>query len=196
MDLHYKNMLNKNFFQKLKKDYDQTAGERRQIISRANTVLHDSKRVIFALHRGDTDVAMKSLVDISKSLKDMEKKFGYNRLIQEGAYNAAVEEYVEAQLFANIIAGKKIDAISGVTLSVDAYVGGIADVTGELVRLATNEAAQGNFDTVTKIQATISDVLAELVAFDITGYLRTKYDQAKGNLRKIEQIAYEISIRR
>jgi hypothetical protein len=30
----------------------------------------------------------------------------------------------------------------------------------------------------------------------MTGYLRTKYDQAKGNLRKIEQIDYEIKIRK
>ena len=37
--------------------------------------------------------------------------------------------------------------------------------------------------------------MAELVEFDMTGYLRTKYDQAKRNLRKIEQIDYEIKIR-
>jgi len=38
--------------------------------------------------------------------------------------------------------------------------------------------------------------MSELVEFDMTGYLRTKYDQAKGNLRKIEQINYEINLRK
>ncbi|PIR93116.1 hypothetical protein COT99_02470 [Candidatus Falkowbacteria bacterium CG10_big_fil_rev_8_21_14_0_10_43_10] len=188
-------MLNKKFFQKLKKDYDQNTGERRQIISRANIILHDSKRVIFSLHRGDVKTAENSINEIENTLKEMEKKFGYSRLIKEGAYNAGVEEYVEARMFFNIINGEKIDKIKDITLSVDAYLGGISDTTGELVRLATNEAAKGNFKEVEKIKNIITDVLAELVEFDITGYLRTKYDQAKQNLRKIEQIMYEVKIR-
>jgi len=189
-------MLNKKFLQKLKKDYDQNTGERRQIISRANIVLHDSKRVIFSLHRGDVKTAEQSLKEIENTLKEMEKKFSYNRLVKEGAYNAGVEEYVEAKMFYKIINGEKIDKIAGITLSIDAYLGGISDTTGELVRLATNKATKGEFKEVEKIKNTITDVLAELVEFDITGYLRTKYDQAKGNLRKIEQIMYDINIRK
>jgi len=145
-------MLNRKFFQKLKRDYDQNTGERRQIISRANIILHDSKRVIFSLHRGDVKIAGNSLNEIENTLKAMEKKFGYNRLIKEGAYNAGVEEYVEAKMFFNIINGEKVDKITGITLSVDAYLGGISDTTGELVRLATNEAAKGNFKEVEKIK--------------------------------------------
>jgi len=188
-------VLSKQFFQRLKKNYNNHEIERRQIISAANTVLHDSKRVIFSLHRGDIQTAMQSLSSIETTLKAMAKQFGYNRLTQEGAYNAAVEEYVEAKFFGNVVMGKKIDTISGVSLSVDAYLGGISDVTGELVRLAINEAAKGNFDEVQKIKDIVNDVMAELVEFDITGYLRTKYDQAKGNLRKVEQISYEVTIR-
>ena|SRR3989338_9712845 len=188
-------MLNKPFFKNLKKDYDRRSSERRQIISAANTVLHDSKRVIFALHRGDINAAKKSLADIETTLKKLDKQFSYSRLIQEGAYNAGVEEYVEAKLFCNVISGEKIDGIKGVTLSTDAYLGGISDLTGELVRLATNEAAKGNFAEVEKLKTIVADVLAELVEFDITGYLRTKYDQAKTNLRKIEQISYEVKLR-
>jgi predicted translin family RNA/ssDNA-binding protein len=189
-------MLNKKFLQKLKQDYDQNTGERRQIISRANIVLHDSKRVIFALHRGDVKKAEQSLGAIEKILKDMEKKFGYTRIVKEGAYNAGVEEYVEAKMFFKIINGEKIDKIKDITLSIEAYLGGISDTTGELVRLATNKAAKGEFKEVEKIKDIITDVMAELVEFDITGYLRTKYDQAKGNLRKVEQVMYDISIRR
>ena len=188
-------MLNKPFFKNLKKDYDRRKSERRQIISRANIVLHDSKRVIFSLHRGDINAAKKSLADIETTLKKLDKQFSYSRLIQEGAYNAGVEEYVEAKLFCNVISGEKIDGIKGVTLSTDAYLGGISDLTGELVRLATNEAAKGNFAEVEKLKTIVADVLAELVEFDITGYLRTKYDQAKTNLRKIEQISYEVKLR-
>lgn len=189
-------MLNKKFLQNLKTSYDQDTAARRQIISRANVILHNSKRVIFALHRGEVKQASQSLKDIEKEVQGLAKKFGYDRLIKEGAYNAGIEEYVEAKMFFNIISGGKIDKIKDINLSIEAYVGGICDTTGELVRLATNEAAKGHFVEVDKIKNIITDIMAELVEFDITGYLRTKYDQAKGNLRKVEQIVYDISIRK
>jgi len=188
-------MINKKFFSKLKSDYDAHERERRQIISLSNVVLHDSKRVIFSLHRGDDKKAGESLKEIEKILIKLENDFSYNRLTHEGAYNAAVEEYVEAKMLFKVLQKEKVDEISGITLSVDAYLGGICDLAGELVRLATNKAAAGKFKEVEKIKEIVNDIMAELVEFDMTGYLRTKYDQAKGHLRKIEQVAYEVKLR-
>jgi len=188
-------MLNNKFFSKLKSDYNDRENERRQIISLSNVILHDSKRIIFSLHRNDVQKAGSSLVEIESDLKQLEKKFGFSRLAKEGAHNAAVEEYVEAKMFFKVLAEEKIDAIKGFSVSVDSYLGGICDLVGELVRLATNRAAEGKFDEVEKYKVIANDIMAELVEFDMTGYLRTKYDQAKGHLRKIEQVAYEVKIR-
>lgn len=189
-------MINKKFIQKLKKEFDGSNNERRQIISLSNVVLHDSKRAIFAMHRGDMKKVEEELEKIEKILAKLEKKFTYKRISMEGAYKAGVEEYVEAKMFYLLLTGKKIDKIKGLTISYDSYLGGICDTTGELVRRATNQAARGNFDEVEKMRQVISDVMAELVTFDMTSYLRTKYDQARGNLRKIEQINYEVSLRK
>ena len=52
------------------------------------------------------------------------------------------------------------------------------------------------FNEVGKYKLIANDIMAELVEFDMTGYLRTKYDQAKGHLRKIEQVAYEVKLRK
>jgi len=188
-------MLNKKFVQQLKKEYAEHGAERRQIISLANVVLHDSKRVIFSLHRGDVKLAKESLEIIEKILGDLDKKFGHSRLSQEGAYKAGVEEYVEAKIFFMVITEGKIDKIKKLNLDVDSYLGGISDTTGEMVRMAINQAAEGKFAEVEKTKKAINDIMAELVEFDMTGYLRTKYDQAKNNLRKMEQVAYEVKIR-
>ena len=188
-------MLSKTFAEKLKKEYKESNSERRQIISQANIILHDSKRAIFALHRGEKDGAVAMLAEIEKTLAGLEKKFTFNRISQEGAYTAAVEEYVEAKTLSLVLAGKKIEAVKGLKISHDSYLGGICDLTGELVRHAVNEAAKGNFSEAAKVKKIINDIMAELIEFDMTGYLRTKYDQAKGNLRKIEQIDYEIKLR-
>jgi translin len=189
-------MVDKKFIQKLKEEYQKNEGERRQIISLSNVVLHDSKRVIFALHRGDKKKAEDGLKEIEKVLAKLEEKFGVERIYDEGSYKAAVEEYVEAKMLYFVISGKKIDQIKEAKLSYESYLGGICDLTGELVRRAVNEAAGGNLKEVEKIKNAINEIMAELVEFDMTGYLRTKYDQARGNLRKIEQIIYEINIRK
>ncbi len=189
-------MINKKFINKIKKDYDQANNERRQIISLSNIILHDSKRVIFALHRGDNKKAESSLAETEKMLKKLEIKFTFNRISQEGAYKAAVEEYVEAKMFYFIINNKKINFIKGIKINYDSYLGGICDAMGELVRLAINKASRGETEEVKKIKEIINDTMAELVEFDMTGYLRTKYDQAKGHLRKIEQINYEVNLRK
>ncbi len=188
-------MLNKKFFEKLRVDYQKSNSERRQIISISNIVLNDSKRTIFALHRGDIAGAEANFAAIEKSLKDMEKNFGFDRNEDEGAYKAAVEEYVEAKMLYYFLAGKKIDKIPEVKLDYDSYIGGISDYTGELVRYATNQAAAGNFEKVKEVKQEINDVISELLNFDLTSYLRTKYDQARHNLRKIEEMAYEVKIK-
>ncbi|MFH1427368.1 MAG: hypothetical protein ABIG60_02465 [Patescibacteria group bacterium] len=189
-------MINKKFIQKLKKDFDKREGERRQIISLSNIVLHDSKRVIFSLHRGNVNETSGKLKEIEKILIKLEKKFGQVRINEVGAYKAGVEEYVEAKMFYLVMQGKKVDSIKGINLNYDSYLGGICDLTGELVRRAINQAATGNLKEVEKTKNIINDIMAELVEFDMTGYLRTKYDQAKNNLKKIEQIGYEIKIRK
>jgi len=189
-------MINKKFIANLKKDYAESNSVRRQVISLANVVLHDSKRIIFSLHRDDVKKAEESFVEIEKILEKLDKKFGSKRVYEEGSYKASVEEYVEAKMFYNVLTGKKIDKIKNFKFSYETYLGGICDTTGELVRRAVNEAAKGNIEEVEKIKDLISDIMAELVEFDMTGYLRTKYDQARGNLRKIEQVNYEVKTRR
>lgn len=189
-------MINKKFVQQLKKDFDAHGNERRQIISLANVVLHDSKKAIFSLHREDITGAENTLNELEEILKNLEKKFSFSRLTQEGSYKAALEEYVEAKMFFLVMTGKKVDKIQGVKVDYESYLGGISDLIGELVRQAIKMATLGKFDEVKKIHQIADDIMAELVEFDMRGYMRTKYDQAKGHLRKIEQINYEINLRK
>ena len=99
-------------------------------------------------------------------------------------------------MFYLVMAGEKVDKIKGINLNIDSYLGGLCDLTGELVRQAINRAAKGNFEEVGKMKKIINEIMVELVEFDMTGYLRTKYDQAKNNLRKIEQNEYEVRMRK
>jgi len=188
-------MINEKFLSSLKKDYQANESARRQIISASNNILFEAKKTIFALQRQDFKIAEGKLVDMEKALMNLQKNFGVDRLHREGAYKAAVEEYLEGKTFYQVIKGKKIDAVANLSLDYEGYLGGICDLIGELVRYATNQAAKGKFTEVAKIKKIAEDIMTQLIDFDMTGYLRTKYDQSRGHLRKLEQMAYEIKLR-
>ena len=138
-------MINKKFIQQLKKEFDDHAGECRQIISLSNAVLHDAKKAIFSLHRGDAPIAAETLKEVEAILKNFENKFSFNRLQEEGSYRAAAEEYAEAKMFFLVMTGEKVDKIKEVNLAYESYLGGICDLVGELVRLAIKMATVGKF---------------------------------------------------
>jgi predicted translin family RNA/ssDNA-binding protein len=188
-------MIDKNFLEKLRADYRGNESERRQIISGSNNILFQAKKTIFALQRQDFKTAEKNLGEMETAFRDLEKRFSAPRLNREGAYKAAAEEYLEGKTLYLVIKNKKIDGIAGLNLDYEAYLGGLCDMIGELVRYATNQAAAGKFTAVAKTKKEAEDVMGQLIDFDMTGYLRTKYDQARGHLRKLEQMAYEIKLR-
>lgn len=188
-------MINEKFLEQLKKDYRANESERRQIISASNNILFEAKKTIFALQRQDFKTAEVKLIDIEKALKNLAQNFGIDRLHREGAYKAAAEEYLEGKVLYAAVKNKKIEAVPGLVLDYEAYLGGICDMVGELVRYATNQAASGKFTEVAKTKKIAEEIMAQLIDFDMTGYLRTKYDQARGHLRKLEQMAYEIKLR-
>ncbi len=188
-------MINKKFLDALKKDYQANESERRQIISASNGILFEAKKTIFSLQRQDFKTAETKITEMEKALANLEKRFGADRLKKEGAYKAAAEEYLEGKTFYLIIKKKEINPSAGLSLDYESYLGGICDLIGELVRYATNQAAKGKFAEVAKIKKAAEDIMAQLIDFDMTGYLRTKYDQARGHLRKLEQMAYEIKMR-
>jgi predicted translin family RNA/ssDNA-binding protein len=188
-------MINVKFVEQLQKDYRANESERRQIISASNNILFEAKKTIFALQRQDFKAALIKLGEMEKALDNLAQRFGVQRLQKEGAYKAAVEEYLEGKTLSLVVNNQPIEAISGLTLDYEGYLGGVCDMIGELVRYATNQAAAGKFTAVAKTKKSAEDIMSQLIDFDMTGYLRTKYDQARGHLRKLEQMAYEIKLR-
>jgi len=188
-------MFNKGFIKKIRKDFFQQESERRQIISVSNDILHQAKKIIFSLHRLDFDYSEQKFLELEKELKKLEKNFGFLRINKEGSYKAAVEEYIEAKFFYFILKDLKINKIKGLRFQFDSYLAGICDLTGELVRFAINQVSLGNIKEVERVKIFINDILKELSEFSFTGYLRTKYDQSRNNLRKIEQINYEVKLK-
>lgn len=188
-------MLDKKLINQLKKDYQTQEKERRQIIKYSNDILFQSKKIIFSLHKDKQSEAQENLDKLKKDIINLEKRFKIKRLQAEGAFQAAAEEYVEAVAFNGIVKRKKIEKIKDINLNHFSYLGGICDLIGEMVRYGTNQVAKGNYKIVDELKDHAQDIMAELLDFDFTGYLRTKYDQANNHLRKLEQMAYDLKLK-
>jgi len=188
-------MAGTNFIAKLKNDHDRKEKERRLIISLSNEALYGAKKAIFSVHRGDLARAEETLREMKAILLKLEKEFGFKRILEEGAYKAGVEEYVEAEMFFAFVSGRALKEIKGIKIEAESYFAGICDLVGEMARLAVNRVAAGGKEEAGKIKKVSEDIMAELTEVDLRGYLRVKYDQAKTSLKKIEQVNYDIEIR-
>jgi predicted translin family RNA/ssDNA-binding protein len=189
-------MLNQKLFDQLKKDYDFYDQERRKLIGLSNDALMKAKQAIFAFHRDDMNGGNTLLADVEAIFSELEKKFKKEEELRyEGSYRAALEEYVEAKFFGGFLEGERIDFIKGVQIDADSYLAGLSDFTGELLRKAVLSATDKKFKKVEELASGIREVIGELLKFNLTSYLRTKYDQAKHNLRRVEEILYDVKMR-
>lgn len=189
-------MSTKQLFKKLGADYNFFEKERRAIISISSEILNKSKQAIFSLHRDDQKKAKELLAEAEQNIKKAEEKFKQDKRLKfEGSYKAAVEEYAEAKLFYKFLTEGHISEIKEAKLEAEDYLGALSDYTGELLRKAVLLATEKKFDKVKEIKNEMDEVMANLIELNLTGYLRTKYDSAKRNLRRIEEIMYDLSIR-
>ena len=186
-------MINKQDFKKIRGKLVKYDSSREQLIKQARDVLKLSKQLIYTIHRKDLKEATKLLTNLKKEKQSLDKIASSNqKLFYEGSYSQAMQEYVEALTYYGFIKNKKIPLISSLKVSEEDYLMGICDLTGELARKAVT-IAHKNPKEVAKIKDFIEDIFGEFIKFNLrNGNLRKKADSIKWNLKKLEEVVYDI----
>ncbi len=190
--------IDKKYLGTLKKHFLSYAEKRRDVIKMSDDALHQAKRAIFAMHRDDMKEAKEKLAESEKGFKALSKKYKNDKQVQgEGAFRAGLEEYVEAALFMQFLEHGKIGMVKvlGVDISAESYAAGLCDVPGELYRYAIKSATNRDIEMVKKCADVAQEITGELIEFNLTKYLRNKFDQAKSAVQKLENVVYEVSLR-
>jgi len=189
-------MLNKPFWKKVFEKQGKFDDSRHVIIALTADAQHGAKQAIFALQRENFKEAQEKLAAARTILAKLDKQHGKDfRLRMQGSWKSACEEFAEAKLFSDFMNGKEMNAIKEFNLEPDEYFGGLSDVTGEIVRMMVIWTTQKQFAKVHQANEVVHEVIHQLMEYNFTGYLRTKFDQAKNNLRKAEEIVYDISLK-
>lgn len=187
--------VEKRAFEELRKRFIETDMLREEIIKNSRDILKRSKQAIFALHREDFTKAENLIKQAEAIKKNIEKIAQDNPNLLLGAFDEALEEYAEAKMFHSALKGKNIPKLSELAISQEAYIGGICDFTGELVRLSAKKAIDNDLESVENLKESVEGILESLLEFDFRNNgLRRKYDSVKYNLQRIENILYEMKI--
>lgn len=187
-------MATEALLEQLKNDHEAFDAARREIIALSAQAQNASKRAIFAVQRDEESAAKALLTEADHLFEAIREKAAVNaRLSHEGSYRAALEEYAEARFVAQLAWNRVLTPLEG--LDEETQIGGLCDAAGEAVRLMVIRVTAKRDAEAKEIKARLEALMAGLDAMDYSGYLRTKYDQARGHYRRAEDVMYELSLR-
>jgi len=188
-------MLNKKDLENIRADIESLEKEKDSIIQLSREIIKLSKKVIYALHRNDIKGAGDAVKDMDKKVKDLESAAKTAKSHTSGSYKVAIQEYVEALCFYELMKNEKIPKNSDLKLDPEYYLMGLIDLTGELVRKAINSAIKGDYKTSIKLKDLVSELYDELMLFDFAGgELRKKFDSIKYDLKKLDDLALNLKL--
>jgi len=187
-------MIDKTDLDKLRKGMESFDEKREDLIRGSRNVVKTSKLLIYAIQRQDLIEAEKLVEQIRQEISALEKHVsGHSELRFSPAYKIAVQEFVEAMALYYFIKEKKLVTSSELNVDAESYLLGICDLTGELVRKAVNSAISRSFALAVEIKDFVSEIYGEMLKFNFrNGNLRKRFDSIKYNLKKLEDLVYDI----
>jgi predicted translin family RNA/ssDNA-binding protein len=172
-----------------------------------------AKQAIYALHREDFKKAKKLIDDCEKCvLEQLIPIVKEESQLRYGSFANVLEEYAEAKLFyawlvgdgdgedVNVknAAGKVLlpNDFATIPLEPEEYLGGLADLTGEIGRFAVKK---GTLRDTENVKLSLETDMSILYAFESLcklpgGGVAKKMDQLRRSVEKLEKMLYELSL--
>jgi len=185
-------------FDKMQQYFSQYDDLRENMIKLSRDVLKLSKQIIYNVQSkklSNIDDKIARIKEIHKNMIELSEKNKF--LLNEGSFNIAEQELVEALLFKSLIVDQKLLTSDELNVKNENYVTGLADLSGELVRIAVISATEQNYDLVHHIKDFIDEIYYLLLNLNLrSSEFRRKFDSVKYALKKLDEICYDISRQR
>lgn len=212
-------------FAEIASSLDAFNDRRERVVKASRDTTRDSKKVIFALLRytpatrdttlaagGDALLAIRTVI-AARIAKEVDAEM-YPEL--QRSFSGGIQEYVEAAVLHAYLRDGRL--VSQKTLSAEVadacraegtfemhvdegdYVLGVADTTGELMRLATMAGGKGDFETCEGVRVFLNTMVMLFEGIKLPGRaardLRFKMGVMKTSYAKVELLCFNLCMRR
>ncbi|MEM3374281.1 MAG: hypothetical protein QW757_02590 [Candidatus Woesearchaeota archaeon] len=186
----------KKIFENLRNEIEKIDSAREEIIIKSRPIIKESKQAIYLLHKNNTKEAKKSIDNAKKELEKLKKLILETPTVDVGSYNSALQEYTEAITYYYFVVENRLISNKEIEVDAENYLLGLCDLTGELTRRAVFSVVNEDFSEVKKISTFLEIIHNEFLDFELrNGEIRRKSDSIKWNLKKVEEILYDLKIR-
>jgi translin len=187
--------LDIEYIQRLKQRFDEADATREGVLNLGRVITKDSKSAIYSLIRGDWQEAeyhlsgMKENVLTMKTLLNKNCRFSY-------LADVPLREYAEALILYHFLKERRIPKHEDLDVDEEAFVTGLMDATGELLRKSVEEMIKGNLNFANEAKEFIEDVYKSMLEMCFKDYeIRKKVDYVSNNLSKLVDYIFEKSSR-
>jgi len=187
--------------------YDDADKNREIVIKTSRDIVKGAKKAIYDLHRNLIAEAKEKISEAESAIDSLAPIVeAYPRLMEENIYRGSLEELVEAKCFCHYLETGKLltfrELNASRVFSVEDYIGGVCDFTGEIGRHAVHCSIARQFDDVIADYHMVDQILGQVAQVTIRNKsgahddLRRKFDSIKWTLKKVEQLVYDISFQK
>ncbi|KAJ3371173.1 hypothetical protein GGF31_003596 [Allomyces arbusculus] len=205
-------------FQLARGHLDAQWNQREAVIKQSREITRESKKLIVMLHRHDPKVAFvesemaafpaakaKVLQMLSKLASQFKSRQEFHRYSSNVKH--CIQEFLEAVAFHYFMEFRRMIPFDdarllleslGLQLMPQDYIMGISDVSGEVMRFATNAATKGNTEWVEASRAYLQDFYHACLSLDASfneNDMNRKIDTTRESVLKVERLAYDLAIR-
>ncbi|MEK9165902.1 MAG: hypothetical protein AAB525_03555 [Patescibacteria group bacterium] len=187
----------KNIWQNLIAGYHHFENERLEVIDASHQLKISAKKLIHKIlhQRIKQDLEeLKKIKEMMNQLLGLIKRNPW--LYQVGAINEGLEEYAEL-VFLEVYLKDDQEILKHLPAGIghDALIGGMADASGELVRLVR---AKMNIEEAKKAHQYISNLYEHFLDLEVSrnNKLRSKIGEVRRNLLQLEEIIFSLNLKK
>lgn len=158
---------------------------RDRALSITRTLIRHASHAIRAVHRGDTDDALKELAEAGSLATELQANLHEFPSVYFAGYTQdALKEFAEASIVYALLNGQEFPTPEELNIPHSTYLKGLAESVGEMRRRCLDILRDGHSDEAERLMDVMDEIYGVLVTMDysdaITGGLRRLTDLVRG----------------
>jgi len=168
---------------------------REEVIKQSRDVQKLAKQAIFAVHRGNLKDCRKKLDDAMKVAMQILTIVNEHPTLRHGAFSNSLEEWAEGAMTLEWAEHQRVMSMDEMkVVTYHEYVGALSDFSGEIGRMAVASAAKRDVEAVRRVLQADVAIAGALMLLNTSGRYTKKTDAVLMNLKKVEDIVYDLSM--